>query len=215
MASGPKDITDSVLQAGAAAAAAAAYATRKEPPEPAPLPQPKGGEEGMVRVGVFVCHCGINIGSVVDVPRVVEAARSMPYVVHAEDNLFSCSEDTQSIIRDRIVEHRLTRVVVAACTPRTHEPLFRATCQEAGLNPYLFEMANIREHCSWVHQADHEEATEKATDLVRMAVGRASRLSPLQGRTVPVDDRIIVIGGGIAGAQAALIPLPSSSGRER
>ncbi|MCK4969044.1 MAG: FAD-dependent oxidoreductase, partial [Thermoplasmata archaeon] len=152
MASGPKDITDSVLQAGAAAAAAAAYATRKEPPEPAPLPQPKGGEEGMVRVGVFVCHCGINIGSVVDVPRVAEAARSMPNVVHAEDNLFTCSEDTQSIIRERIVEHRLTRVVVAACTPRTHEPLFRATCQEAGLNPYLFEMANIREHCSWVHQ---------------------------------------------------------------
>jgi heterodisulfide reductase subunit A len=204
MAAGPKDITDCVLQAGAAAAAATAYATRTAPPEPAPLPQPRRGEEGMTRVGVFVCHCGINIGSVVDVPGVAEAARSMPNVVHAEDNLFSCSEDTQSIIRDRIVEHRLTRVVVAACTPRTHEPLFRATCQEAGLNPYLFEMANIREHCSWVHQADHGAATAKATDLVRMAVGRASQLSPLQERTVPVDDRIVVVGGGIAGAQAAL-----------
>jgi len=204
MASGPMDITDSVLQAGAAAAAATAHATRTAPPEPPPLPQPKGGEEGLVRVGVFVCHCGINISAVVDVPGVAEAARGMPNVVHAEDNLFTCSEDTQTIIRDRIVEHRLTRVVVAACTPRTHEPLFQATCQEAGLNPYLFEMANIREHCSWVHQANHEEASDKAVDLVRMAVGRASRLKPLQGRTVPVNDRIVVVGGGIAGAQAAL-----------
>ena len=204
MASGPKDITDTVLQAGAAAAAAAAHATRVPPPPPAPLPQPKPGEEGLARVGVFVCHCGINIAGVVDVPRVTEVARSMPNVVHAEDNLFSCSEDTQSTIRDRIVEHRLTRVVVAACTPRTHEPLFRATCQEAGLNPYLFEMANIREHCSWVHRNEKEEATEKAIDLVRMAVGRASNLSPLRERTVPVDDRILVVGGGIAGATAAL-----------
>jgi heterodisulfide reductase subunit A len=204
MASGPKDITDSVLQAGAAAAAATAHATREPPPEPAPLPMPGRGEEGLVRIGVFVCHCGINIGSVVDVPGVAEAARSMPGVVHAEDNLFTCSEDTQTIIRERIAEHRLTRVVVAACTPRTHEPLFRATCQEAGLNPYLFEMANIREHCSWVHQSDRGEATSKAVDLVRMAVGRAAQLSPLQERTVPVDDRIVVIGGGIAGVQAAL-----------
>ena len=204
MASGPKDITDSVLQAGAAAAGAAAYATREAPPTPPPLPQPKRGEEGLARVGVFVCHCGINIGGIVDVPRVAEAARSMPNVVHAEDNLFTCSEDTQSIIRDRIAEHRLTRVVVAACTPRTHEPLFRATCQEAGLNPYLFEMANIREHCSWVHQGDKEEATEKAIDLVRMAVGRAAHLGPLKERTVPVDDRVLVVGGGIAGSQAAL-----------
>ena len=204
MASGPKDITDCVLQAGAAAAAATAYATREAPPDPAPLPQPKQGEEGLVRVGVFVCHCGTNIGAVVDVPNVAEVARSMPNVVHAEDNLFTCSEDTQTIIRERIVEHRLTRVVVAACTPRTHEPLFRTTCQEAGLNPYLFEMANIREHCSWVHKADHDEATAKAVDLVRMAVGRASRLSPLRERTVPVDDGIVVIGGGIAGTQAAL-----------
>jgi len=205
MASGPKDITDSVLQAGAAAAAALAHATRREPPEPAPLPQPRRGEEGLVRVGVFVCHCGINIGAHVDVPRVAEAARSMDGVVHAEHNLFTCSDDTQSIIRQRIAEHRLTRVVVAACTPRTHEPLFRATCQEAGLNPYLFEMANIREHCSWVHQGDREEATAKAIDLVRMAVGRAGRLSPLRERTVPVDDRIVVVGGGISGIQAALV----------
>ncbi|UCC92674.1 MAG: CoB--CoM heterodisulfide reductase iron-sulfur subunit A family protein [Thermoplasmata archaeon] len=204
MASGPKDITDCVLQAGAAAGAAAAHATREAPPDPAPLPQPKRGDEGLVRIGVFVCHCGINIGSVVDVPSVAEVARTMPNVVHAEDNLFTCSEDTQTIIRERIAEHRLTRVVVAACTPRTHEPLFRATCQEAGLNPYLFEMANIREHCSWVHQADHDVASAKAEDLVRMAVGRAAQLSPLQERTVPVDDRIVVVGGGIAGAQAAL-----------
>ncbi|NIS20618.1 MAG: heterodisulfide reductase, partial [Thermoplasmata archaeon] len=126
MASGPKDITDTVLQAGAAAAAAAAHATREPPPEPDRLPTLKRGEEDLVRIGVFVCHCGINIGSVVDVPSVAEAAWSMPGVVHAEDNLFTCSEDTQSIIRDRIAEHRLNRVVVAACTPRTHEPLFRA-----------------------------------------------------------------------------------------
>jgi heterodisulfide reductase subunit A len=204
MAAGPKDITDTVLQAGAAAAGAAAYATREPPPEPPPLPQPNRGEETLVRIGVFVCHCGINIAANVDVPSVAEAARAMPNVVHVEDNLFTCSEDTQIIIRNRIAEHRLTRVVVAACTPRTHEPLFRATCEEAGLNPYLFEMANIREHCSWVHQGDMERATLKATDLVRMAVGRASHLSPLEHRTVSVNDRVLVVGGGIAGAQAAL-----------
>jgi heterodisulfide reductase subunit A len=204
MASGPKDITDTVLQAGSAAAVAVAYATRKAPPPPEPLPQPSRGQEDEVRIGVFVCHCGTNIGAVVDVPSVADLALEMPGVVIAEDNLFTCSEDTQAIIRDRIKEHDLTRVVVAACTPRTHEPLFRATCEEAGLNPYLFEMANIREHCSWVHQEEPERATEKAADLVRMAVGRAFRLSPLDRRTVAVDDRIMVVGGGIAGAHAAL-----------
>ena len=204
MAAGPRDITDSVLQAEAAAATAVAYATRTEPPPPDPLPMPGKGEEGLTRVGVFVCSCGTNIGGVVNVSAVAEAARSMPDVVHAEDNLFTSSDDTHAIIRDRIREHQLTRVVVAACTPRTHEPLFRTTCQEAGLNPYLFEMANIREHCSWVHQREPDLATEKAVDLVRMAVGRASRLSPLDGRTVPVDHRVMVVGGGVAGQHAAL-----------
>ena len=202
MAAGPRDITDCVLGAGAASAAAARWAALTPPPEPGPLPAAAPGDP--VRIGVFVCHCGSNIASFVDVAAVAEAARGMPGVVHAEHNLFTCSSDTQEAIRHRIAEHRLTRVVVAACTPRTHEPLFRATCEGAGLNPYLFEMANIREHCSWVHQHDMPAATRKAVDLVRMAVGRAARLRALDRRTVPVEPRVLVVGGGLAGLHAAL-----------
>jgi len=204
MASGPRDITDTVLGASAAAAAALRWAAVAPPSPPAPLPMPAPGQAGAVRTGVFVCHCGINIAGTVDVAAVAEAARAMPGVVHAEHNLFTCSSDTQDAIRQRVREHGLTRVVVAACTPRTHEPLFRRTCQEAGLNPYLFEMANIREHCSWVHQHDRAAATRKAVDLVRMAVGRAARLEALGRRSVPVEPRVLVVGGGLAGMHAAL-----------
>ncbi|MCJ7790193.1 MAG: heterodisulfide reductase, partial [Candidatus Atribacteria bacterium] len=125
------------------------------------------------RIGVFICHCGINIGGVVGVPSVVEYAKSLPGVDYAEDNLYTCSQDTQEKIKEAIKEHKLNRVVVASCTPRTHEPLFQETIREAGLNPYLFEMANIRDQDSWVHRREPEKATEKAKDLVRMAVAKA------------------------------------------
>jgi len=155
------------------------------------------------RVGVFVCHCGTNIAGMVDVGRVVEAARSLPGVVHAEDYKFMCSDPGQTLIKDAIARHQLNRVVVAACSPRMHEPTFRKACAEAGLNPYLFEMANIREHCSWVHE-DREAATVKAIDIVRMAVAKARLLEPLQTRAVKVEPKVLVVGGGVAGIQAAL-----------
>jgi heterodisulfide reductase subunit A len=156
------------------------------------------------RVGVFVCHCGANIGRVVDVPSSVEYALTLPNVAHAQEQLFSCSTDAAEQIVDAINEKKLNRVVVAACTPRTHEPLFRDTLREAGINQYYFDFANIREHCSWVHSKEKEEATQKAKDLIRMSVARASLLEPLQEFDLPVDKRALVVGGGIAGMTAAL-----------
>ncbi|MEO0079484.1 MAG: FAD-dependent oxidoreductase [candidate division WOR-3 bacterium] len=156
------------------------------------------------RVGVFVCHCGVNIGAVVNVPSVVEFARTLPFVVYAEENLYSCSSDAQQRIREKILEHRLNRVVVASCSPRTHEPLFQATLVEAGLNPHLFTMANIRDQCSWVHMKEPEKATVKAKELVKMAVARAVRQKPLARLRLPVTRAGLVIGGGIAGMSAAL-----------
>jgi heterodisulfide reductase subunit A len=156
------------------------------------------------RIGVFVCHCGINIGGVVNVPEVVEYAKTLPNVVHTEDNIYTCSEAGLSSIKEAIRNHKLNRVVVASCTPRTHEPLFRSACTEAGLNHYLFEMANIREHCSWVHPHEPEKATEKAKDTVRMAVARAMWLEPLKEPEVEIKDSSLVIGAGIAGMTAAL-----------
>jgi heterodisulfide reductase subunit A len=156
------------------------------------------------RIGVFVCNCGVNIGSVVRVPEVVEFARALPDVAHAEENLYSCSGDTQEKIKERILEHKLNRVVVASCTPRTHEPLFQQTLAEAGLNPHLFEMANIREHCSWTHREHPDEATAKAKSLVEMAVAKARLLEPLRAMTLPVIQKALVVGGGIAGMTAAL-----------
>jgi heterodisulfide reductase subunit A len=157
-----------------------------------------------LRIGVFVCHCGINIGGVVDVPSVVKYASGLPNVVHAEENLYMCSEEALSRIKEVIKEKKLNRVVVAACTPRTHEPLFRVTCQEAGLNPYLFEFVNIREHCSWVHMHQPEAATAKAKSLVRMGVARAQLLEPQEESEVEVEGQALVIGGGISGMHAAL-----------
>jgi len=156
------------------------------------------------RIGVFVCHCGINIGAYVDVPRVVEYARGLPNVVHAEHNLFTCSEEGISAIKKAIPEHNLNRVVVASCTPRTHEPLFRAACEEAGLNKYLFEFVNIRDQCSWVHMNLPEEATEKAKTLIRMGVARARLLEPLEEIEIAVTPSALIMGGGVVGMSAAL-----------
>lgn len=156
------------------------------------------------KIGVFVCHCGSNIAGVVNVPDVVEYAKTLPNVVFADNNLYTCSNDTQEIIKEKIKEHNLNRVVVASCTPRTHEPLFRNSLREAGLNPYLFEMANIRDQCSWVHMAEPKEATIKSKDLLRMAVAKACLLEPLQKRYKHVVKSALVIGGGVSGMTAAL-----------
>ncbi|MDY0041932.1 MAG: CoB--CoM heterodisulfide reductase iron-sulfur subunit A family protein, partial [Desulforhabdus sp.] len=163
---------------------------------------PVGGDEP--RIGVFVCHCGINIGSVVDVPAVRDYAKTLPNVVFVANNLFTCSQDTQQLMRDALKEHRLNRIVVAACTPRTHEPLFQETIREAGLNRYLFEFANIRDQDSWVHQAEPEKATEKAKDLVRMAVAKVALLEPIERLQVELNHNALVIGGGVAGMSAAV-----------
>jgi len=159
---------------------------------------------GETRIGVFVCHCGTNIGAYVDVPQVVEYVKGLPNVVHAERNLFTCSEEGISAIKKAITEYNLNRVVVASCTPRTHEPLFRAACEEAGLNKYLFEFVNIRDQCSWVHMRQPEKATEKAKDLIRMGIAKASLLEPLEEVEVQVTPSALVIGGGVVGMNAAL-----------
>ena len=161
-------------------------------------------KNGDVRIGVYVCHCGSNIGATVDCEAVADYVRTLPGVVYAAHQGYTCSEPGQAQIKQDIREHGLERVVVASCSPRLHEPTFRKCVSEAGLNPYLMEMANIREQCSWVHGSDPEGATRKAKDLVRSAVARA-RL--LEGRTelqVPVRRATLVIGGGVSGIQAAL-----------
>lgn len=159
---------------------------------------------GPPKVGVFVCHCGINIGGVIDVPQVVEYAKTLPDVAYAEDNLYTCSSEGISRIKEAVREYDLNRVVVASCTPRTHEPLFRTACEEAGLNKYLFEMANIRDQCSWAHMNKPGKATEKAKDLVRMAVAKARLLKPQEEPEIDVTPSALVIGGGVAGITAAL-----------
>jgi len=156
------------------------------------------------RIGVFVCHCGINIGAYVNVPEVVEYVKQLPNVVHAEHNLFTCSEEGISAIKKGIKEYNLNRVIVASCTPRTHEPLFRSACEAVGLNKYLFEFVNIRDQCSWVHMREPEKATEKAKDLIRMGVAKARLLEPLEEIEIKVTPSALVIGGGIVGMEAAL-----------
>jgi len=157
----------------------------------------------MPRIGVFICHCGENIGSTVDCAAVAQAARRLPGVAHAVDYKYMCSDPGQSLIKDAIREKRLTGVVVGACSPRMHEPTFRRACAEAGLNPFLCEMANLREHCSWVHEKG-DVTTQKAIDLVRMLVEKVKRNRPLTPIRVPITKRALVLGGGIAGIQAAL-----------
>ncbi|OPX85918.1 FAD-dependent oxidoreductase [Pelotomaculum sp. PtaB.Bin117] len=156
------------------------------------------------RIGVYVCHCGANIGRIVDVPGTVEYAKTLPNVVHAEENLFICSTEAAAMLAKDIQERELNRVIVAACTPRTHEPLFRDTLREAGINQYYYDMANIREHCSWVHSKEKEAATQKSKDIIRMSVARAIHLEPLQEFDLPVDKRAVVVGGGVAGMTSAL-----------
>jgi heterodisulfide reductase subunit A len=164
--------------------------------------QPK--QDGKVRIGVYVCHCGLNIAGSVDCEEVAKYAATLPNVVLAQDNRYTCSDQGQVGIKKDIQEQKLNRVVVASCSPRLHEPTFRKACEDAGLNKYLFEMANIREHCSWVHLYDKEAATEKAKDLVKMAVAKAALLEPAVEAEVPIIRKALVIGGGVAGIQAAL-----------
>ena len=158
----------------------------------------------MARIGVFICHCGTNIAGTVDIARVIETTRQMPMVTHVEENKYNCSEPGQAAIRDAIIKHRLNRVVIAACSPRMHENTFRRTVSAAGLNPYLMEVANLREHCSWVHCDEKESATDKAIALIRMAVAKVARHEALFPKQVPITKKTLVIGGGIAGIQAAL-----------
>ena len=166
----------------------------------------KGDEhfEEKVRIGVYVCHCGLNIAQTVDCPKVAETAALLDDVTISKDIGYACSEPGQQQIKDDILEHGLDRVVVASCSPRLHEPTFRKMLQSAGINPYLLEMANLREQCSWVHMNEPDAATHKAEDLVKMAVSRIRLLQPLQEDTLPLIKRTLVIGGGVAGIQAAL-----------
>jgi heterodisulfide reductase subunit A len=161
-------------------------------------------EEEKLRVGVFVCDCGLNIAGTVDCEAVAKYSETLHDVVAVVRNKYTCADPGQNEIKKAIVEHNLNRVVVASCTPKIHEPTFRQCVADAGLNPYLYEMANIREHCSWVHQNEKEKATEKAKDLVRIAVARARVLEPQTEAEVPVTKSALVIGGGVAGIQAAL-----------
>ena len=203
---GPADIPESVFTASGAGSRCGELLDyrrgklvkeKEYPPE-----KDVRGEEP--RVGVFVCHCGANIGRVVDVPSVVEYASSLPGVVHAQEQLFSCTTNSAKEITDMVREKGLNRVVIAACSPRTLEPLFQDTLREAGVNQYLLEMANIREHCSWVHAREKEDATDKAKDLVRMSVARGAVLEPLRQIELPVNKAALVIGGGMAGMTCAL-----------
>jgi len=202
----PKDIPYSVMESSAAACDAKGdlTAARGTLVQERTYPEERDVTKEEPRIGVFVCNCGTNIGGIVDVPKVAEYARTLPGVAYVEENLFTCSQDTQDKIRDVIEREGLNRVVVAACTPRTHEPLFQETLRDAGLNKYLFEMANIRNQCSWVHSKEKEKATEKSMDLVRMAVARAQLIQPLPQPTISVDNKALVIGGGITGMTAAL-----------
>ncbi len=197
----PKDIPETVMQASAAAAQVLSLLREARgtliTPKVYPPERDVKGEEP--RIGVFVCHCGTNIAGVVNVPDVVEYAKTLPNVVYAENNLYTCSNDTQDRIKEKIAEHNLNRVVVASCTPRTHEPLFRNTMAEAGLNPYLFEMANIRDQCSWVHMHEPEKATQKSKDLVRMALAKVPAVATAQpangqDRKVRLGDRRRIVG---------------------
>ncbi len=202
---GPKDIPESVVQSTGAAGQVMALlgsergslTHKKEYP-----PEKEIGAQD--RIGVFVCHCGLNIASVVDVPDVVAQTAAIPDVVHSENLVFTCSKDSQDHIADVIKSKDLNRVVIAACSPRTHEPLFREMLKGAGLNPYMFEMANIRDHCSWVHGSDSSAATAKATDLTKMAIAKSRLLRPLKNSELEISSAAVVVGGGVSGMTSAL-----------
>ncbi len=203
---GPMDIPESVFTANGASSQCGemlSYRRGKLTTERVFPPERDVSEEEL-RIGVFVCHCGANIGRVVDVPAVVEYSLTLPHVVHAQEQLFSCSTESTNQIMNVVREKGLNRVVVAACTPKTHEPTFRYSLREGGLNQYFLDMANIREHCSWVHSREKEEATRKANDLVRMSLARTCFLEPLKDFDLPVTKTALVVGGGIAGMTCAL-----------
>jgi len=202
---GVKDIPESVMEASAAAcnAGIGLASARGTLVKEAVFPDETDVTGQEPRIGVFVCNCGINIGGIADVPAVAEYAKGLPNVAYVEENLFSCSQDTQDKMAEVIREQNLNRVVVSACTPRTHEPLFQETMRNAGLNPYLFDMANIRNQCTWVH-SDKGSATEKCKDLTRMAIARASLLEQIPDMSVDVNPSALVIGGGVSGMTAAL-----------
>jgi heterodisulfide reductase subunit A-like polyferredoxin len=200
---GPKDITDSIAEASGAAVKAACFLKGHELEIVKPDIEPVD-VSGPPRVGVFVCHCGPNISKVVDVPSVVEYAKTLPDVMFAEDYTFACSETAQHQIQERIAEHKLNRVVVAACTPKTHEPSFQDSLTMVGLNPYLFDIANIRNQCSWVHQKEPEKATQKAKELVRMSVARVKQLAPLFLKELSVNRDVAIMGGGITGLRCGI-----------
>jgi heterodisulfide reductase subunit A-like polyferredoxin len=203
--SGPKDIPETVMQSSAAAALCGELLGSVRNTEVSikeyPVERDVEGEEP--RIGVFVCHCGINIASVVDVEAVAEYVKTLPGVVHSEHTIYTCSQDTQERMKEIIKEKRLNRVIVASCTPRTHEPLFQETLREAGLNKYLFDMADIREQCSWVHQKEPARATEKSKSLVRGSIGKVKHLEPVHFSRVGVTRAALIIGGGISGMTAA------------
>jgi len=203
--SGPKDIPETVMEASGSASSASSLLVElpvKKIKEE--LPKEVNIEGQPPRVGVFVCRCGINIAATVDVVQVVKYASTLGGVVYSQEFMFACSQDSQKSINEKIKEKNLNRVVVAACTPRTHEPLFQKTLQASGLNPYLFEFVNIREQCSWVHQKEKELATQKACDLIRMAVSKVRLFSPLSQAVLTVNKKALVIGGGVAGMVASL-----------
>lgn len=204
--SGPKDIPETVMQASAASSEVSLllHPARKTLTREKTYPEEIDVQGQEPRIGVFVCHCGINIGGVVNVPEVRDFAKNLPNVVYCEDNLYTCSQDTQERIKEKIKEYNLNRVVVASCSPRTHEALFQETIREAGLNKYLFEMANIRDQCSWVHMQEKEKATEKAKELVKMAVAKARMIEPLKELKLELKHSALVIGGGISGMNSAL-----------
>jgi heterodisulfide reductase subunit A len=201
----PKDIPSSVIDSSAAAGVAGSKLAqaRWTLTKTVPVPEEKDIYGESPRIGVFVCRCGTNIAAVVDVPSVVEYAKKLPGVVHAEENMFSCAQDSLDNMVKTIKEHRLNRVMVAACTPRTHEPLFQSTLTESGINKYLFEMANIRNQCSWVHKSDPDLATRKSKGLVQMGVSKAALLESLEEPVLTINQQALVIGGGIAGMTAA------------
>ncbi|MFC1919725.1 FAD-dependent oxidoreductase [Chloroflexota bacterium] len=202
----PMDIPESVATGSAAASLCSQLLSQERGmlvSEKESVPERNTSGENP-KVGVFVCRCGTNIGSVVNVPEIVDYSRNLDDVTYVEEQLYSCASDAVKRLSEVIAEKDLNRVIVAACTPRTHEPLFRETLKQAGLNPYLFEMANIREHCSWVHSWDRDAATEKAKDLVRMAAAKARLLQPRESVLIPVNQSALVVGGGIAGMTSAL-----------
>ena len=204
--SGPKDIPETVMESSAAAALVGELlqSVRGTEVKIKEYPTEKSLDGEGPRIGVFICHCGTNIASIVGVQDVAEYAQQLPGVVYAEHTIYTCSQDTQERIKGIIRDQNLNRVIVASCTPRTHQPLFQETLREAGLNKYMFEMADIREQCSWVHQQEHDKATEKAKALVRGSVGKSTLLEPLQFKKVGITKSALIVGGGIAGMSAAL-----------